>query len=68
MHKPCNAAEALSEIGGKAAQLRALLNMCYGGGFDSFKNMTDEMQGNALWLAADLAEQIMGMASGVQHV
>ncbi|TCG03508.1 hypothetical protein BZM27_47960 [Paraburkholderia steynii] len=58
---------ALDTISNKAVQLAALLNMCYGNGFENFKDMTDEVQGNVLWLASDLAQQIANVASGVQH-
>ncbi|EIN02294.1 hypothetical protein WQE_04877 [Paraburkholderia hospita] len=57
---------ALDAISNKAVQLAALLNMCYGNGFENFKDMTDEVQGNVLWLASDLAEQIVNVANGVQ--
>lgn len=59
--------ERLSMIGAKAQQLEALLNLCYGGGFEHFNCMAERLQDSALELAADLAGQINSIVGEVQH-
>lgn len=59
--------DRLSTIGAKAQQLEALLNMCYGAGFEQFNGMAERLQDSALELAADLAGQINRIADGVEH-
>jgi hypothetical protein len=60
-------ADRLIDIGGKSSQLVALLNLCYGAGFESFSGLTEELQDATLELAADLAVQINSVACGVDH-
>lgn len=60
-------AERLSMIGAKAQQLEALLNLCYGGGFEHFNCMAERLQDSALELATNLAGQINRIADGVEH-
>lgn len=55
----------LGEIGDKVEQLSALLSMCHVG-MEQFKELSYEKQGNLLWLATDLAEQIKNAVNGVQ--
>lgn len=57
----------LSAIGAKAKQLEALLNLCYGGGFEHFNCMNEELQDSVLELAADLAGHINRIADGIEH-
>ena len=57
----------LGAIGEKAKQLEALLNLCYGGGFEQFSCLNQELQDSALELAAVLAGQINRIADGVEH-
>jgi hypothetical protein len=59
--------DRLGEIAGKSNQLVALLNLCYGAGFESFASMTKELQDSTLWLAADLAQMINSIACGADH-
>lgn len=59
--------DRLSTIGAKSLQLQALLNLCYGGGFEHFSCLHNELQDSALELAADLAGQINRIADGVEH-
>jgi hypothetical protein len=59
--------DRLSTIGAKAQQLEALLNLCYGGGFEHFSCLAERTQDSALELAADLACQISRIADGVEH-
>ncbi|WP_144142670.1 hypothetical protein [Paraburkholderia sp. BCC1884] len=59
--------DRLSTIGAKAQQLEALLNMCYGAGFEQFSGLTEVLQDSVLELAADLAGQINRIADGVAH-
>lgn len=42
----------------RAAQLAALLQITYGGGGESFRNYSDSIQDDVLWLAAGLAEEL----------
>jgi hypothetical protein len=58
----------LSAIGAKARRLEAVLNLCYGGGFEHFSCMNRELQNSLLELAADLAGQINQIADEVEHV
>jgi hypothetical protein len=48
-------------------ELEALLNMCYGAGFEQFNSMAERLQDSALEPAADLAGQINRIADGVEH-
>jgi hypothetical protein len=45
----------------KAAQLAALLNLTYGGGGEAFRNMSIQLQDNVLWLAADMATELVDL-------
>ncbi|WP_144142639.1 hypothetical protein [Paraburkholderia sp. BCC1884] len=68
MHKPNELDRMrLSAIGAKAQQLEALLNMCYGAGFEQFNCLIKELQDSALELAAELAGEINRIARGAEH-
>jgi hypothetical protein len=43
----------------KAAQLHALLAAISGEGFTAFNNLADANKQNLLWLASDLAEEVV---------
>lgn len=49
--------------GVKASQLHALLEQCYGEGFESFNNSADCIKENLLWLASDLAKDICALCN-----
>lgn len=54
----------------KALQLHALLEQCYGEGFQSFNNSADCIKENLLWLAASMAKEICvlcDLAARVHH-
>jgi predicted methyltransferase len=59
--------DRLSTIGTKAQQLEAVLNLCYGGGFEHFSCMSECLQDAALELAADLAGQINRISCGAEN-
>jgi hypothetical protein len=61
-HKPF-LLDAEDQIAMRAAQLSALLQIISGAGREHFNEMSGEIQGNALWLAASLAEEINLIAS-----
>lgn len=50
--------DTFDDVNRRLTQLIALLNSIYGNGFENFSHMSDEMQDNILWLAADLAEGV----------
>ena len=50
--------DLINDIDRRLAQLTALLQSIYGGGFESFNGMNERLQDNILWLASDLAEEI----------
>jgi len=47
-----------TELENKAAQLRALLSMCFGVGRQAFDEIGDSNRDGIMWLAYDLAEYI----------
>lgn len=50
-----------SLAGTKASQLHALLEQCYGEGFQSFNNSADCIKENLLWLAASMAKELCAL-------
>ncbi|QWC90345.1 hypothetical protein [Cupriavidus metallidurans] len=52
----------------KAMKLHALLNQCYGEGFESFNNNSDSIKENLIWLAADLANEICALCELAEEV
>lgn len=51
--------ERLDRVETKAAQLESLLMACYGNGFENFNALSDSHKENLLWLAADLAGEVL---------
>ncbi|WP_189443355.1 hypothetical protein [Cupriavidus metallidurans] len=49
-------------------KLHALLNQCYGEGFESFNNNSDSIKENLIWLAADLANEICALCELAEEV
>ncbi len=47
-----------------ANQLEAMLVHAYGTGGEAFRGMSDEIQDNYLWLAADLAAEMVKLLEG----
>lgn len=50
----------------RTAQLSSLLHLIVGEGFETFSSYNEEIQGNILWLAADLAEDVKHVTTLVQ--
>lgn len=62
---PVSAFDTLGKLQGKLAQLTAILNSIYGGGFESFQCLNDTLQENILWACADLSEDCERLADSL---
>lgn len=58
-NSPTAQLDSQDQIDATSAKLSSLLAMLSGEGFDSFKNMADEHKQNLLWLASELADDIV---------
>ena len=62
---PASAFDTLEKLQRKLAQLTAILNSIYGGGFESFQSLNNTLQENILWACADLSEDCERMADSL---
>lgn len=61
-----SSANARDELSGKLAQLRAMLTVVSGSGFESFNEFNDELRGNYLWACATLATECEQLADSIR--
>ena len=60
-----SASDTLDKLETKLAQLNAILNSIYGGGFESFQGLNDTLQENILWACGDLSSDCQRLASSL---
>ena len=60
-----SAFDTLDKLQNKLAQLTAILNSIYGGGFESFQGLNDTLKENILWACADLSEDCERLADSL---
>lgn len=56
--------DARDQLCMRAAQLSALMHVLVGQGQEHFQSLSDEIQGNILWLVSSLADEIDLISNG----